>query len=371
MKLGIVGWRGMVGSVLLSRMAAENDFAYFDTSFFSTSMSGQSAPRFAGGKKNLMNASDVNALSEMDVIVSCQGGQYTKEVHPKLREAGWNGYWIDAASTLRMEPNAVIVLDPVNRSHIETAIDDGIKDFVGGNCSITLTLIGLASLFKAGLVEWMSTMTYQAASGAGAAHIRELIAQMGVLHHAADGLLKDPGASILDIDKSISHALVSPELPVEMFGAPLAGNILPWIDSDLGNGMSREEWKGEAEANKILGLPTHTIPIDGLCIRVGAMRSHAAALTIKLKENLSLDEIEKLIQSNNPWVDLIPNTKSASIEKLTPAAVSGSLKVAVGRLRKMSMGENYLTAMTIGDQLLWGAAEPLRRTLRLLVERKR
>jgi aspartate-semialdehyde dehydrogenase len=365
MKVGLVGWRGMVGSVLLQRMQQENDFAGIEPVFFSTSQAGAPAPLNAG---TLKNASDITELIKLDVILTCQGGDYTKAVHPELRKAGWKGYWIDAASTLRMEPNAVIILDPVNRHVIDAALAKGQKDFIGGNCTVSLMLMALGGLFRANLVEWLSSMTYQAASGAGAPNMRELLGQMGVLHDSVADLLKDPGSAILDIDREVTATLRSEAMPRREFGFPLAGNLLPWIDREVEDGQSREEWKGYAETNKILGNAT-SIPVDGICVRVGAMRCHSQALTIKLTRDLPIGDIENLISEDNQWVRLIPNTKADTLNWLTPAAVSGTLAVPIGRLRKMKMGPHYLSAFTCGDQLLWGAAEPLRRMLRILLER--
>ncbi len=366
MKVGIVGWRGMVGSVLMQRMQEENDFALgIEPVFFTTSQAGQPAPLNAG---TLKDASDIAELKKLDVIITCQGGDYTKSVHPELRKQGWNGYWIDAASTLRMEPDAVIILDPVNRGVIDAALAKGEKDFIGGNCTVSLMLMALGGLFRAGVVEWISSMTYQAASGAGAPNMRELLAQKGVLHSAVAEELKNPGSAILEIDRKVTAALRDGSMPTKEFGFPLAGNVLPWIDREVEDGQSREEWKGFAETNKILGSAT-PIPVDGICVRVGAMRCHSQALTIKLNKDLPIAEIENLIKNDNQWVKLIPNTKADSLAKLTPAAVSGTLTVPIGRVRKMKMGPQYLSAFTCGDQLLWGAAEPLRRMLRILLEK--
>jgi len=366
MKVGIVGWRGMVGSVLMQRMQEENDFAMgFEPLFFTTSQAGQPAPMNAGVLKD---ASDIAELKKLDVIITCQGGDYTKAVHPELRKQGWNGYWIDAASTLRMEPNAVIILDPVNRSVIDAALAKGEKDFIGGNCTVSLMLMALGGLFRAGEVEWISSMTYQAASGAGAPNMRELLAQMGVLNGVVAEELKNPGSAILEIDRKVTASLRDGSMPTKEFGFPLAGSVLPWIDREVEDGQSREELKGFQETNKILGT-TSPIPVDGLCVRVGAMRCHSQALTIKLNKNLPITEIENLIKNDNQWVKLIPNTKADSLAGLTPAAVSGTLTVPVGRVRKMKMGPEYLSAFTCGDQLLWGAAEPLRRMLRILLEK--
>jgi len=365
MKVGIVGWRGMVGSVLLQRMREENDLAGHEPVFFSTSQAGQPAPMGAG---TLKDASDISELKKLDAVITCQGGDYTKAVHPELRKAGWQGYWIDAASSLRMEKDAVIILDPVNRGVIDAALAAGQKDFIGGNCTVSLMLMALGGLFRSDLVEWISSMTYQAASGAGAPNMRELIGQMGALNASVAGLLKDPASAILDIDRQVTETLRGDSLPTKEFGFPLAGSVLPWIDREVEDGQSREEWKGFAETNKILGTSS-PIPVDGICVRVGAMRCHSQALTIKLKKDVPIAEIEDRIARDNQWVDLVPNTKADSLARLTPAAVSGTLAVPVGRVRKMKMGPRYLSAFTCGDQLLWGAAEPLRRMLRILAER--
>ncbi len=365
MKVGLVGWRGMVGSVLMQRMQQEHDFAGIEPVFFSTSQAGAPAPMGSG---TLKKAEDIAELKKLDVIITCQGGDYTKAVHPQLRQAGWQGYWIDAASTLRMEKDAVIILDPVNRGVIDKALAAGQKDFIGGNCTVSLMLMALGGLFRAGQVEWISSMTYQAASGAGAPNMRELINQMGVLHGSVHDRLQDVASAILEIDREVTAMLRSDLMPKQEFGFPLAGNVLPWIDREVEDGQSREEWKGYAETNKILGT-SQPIPVDGICVRVGAMRSHSQALTIKLKQDVPIADVEALIKNDNQWVKLIPNTKADSLAFLTPAAVSGTLEVPVGRLRKMKMGPHYLSAFTCGDQLLWGAAEPLRRMLRLLQER--
>ena len=365
MKVGIVGWRGMVGSVLMQRMLEENDFAGIEPVFFTTSQAGQAAPLNAG---TLKDASDISELKKLDIILTCQGGDYTKAIHPELRKQGWNGYWIDAASTLRMEDNAVIILDPVNRAVIDKALADGQKDFIGGNCTVSLMLMALGGLFRAGLIEWISSMTYQAASGAGAPNMRELLSQMGVLNHTVAEELKTLGSAILEIDQKVTEALRDGSMPTKEFGFPLAGNVLPWIDREVEDGQSREEWKGFAETNKILGT-TSPIPVDGLCVRVGAMRCHSQALTIKLNRDVSIAEIEGLIKNDNQWVKLIPNNKAETLAGLTPAAVSGTLTVPIGRLRKMKMGPQYLSAFTCGDQLLWGAAEPLRRMMRILTDK--
>ena len=365
MKVGIVGWRGMVGSVLLQRMVEENDFAGIEPVFFTTSQAGQPAPMNAG---TLKSADDIVELKKLDIILTCQGGDYTKAVHPELRKQGWNGYWIDAASTLRMEDNAVIILDPVNRNVIDKALANGQKDFIGGNCTVSLMLMALGGLFRAGLVEWLSSMTYQAASGAGAPNMRELLSQMGGLYGVVAEELKNPGSAILEIDKKVTATLRDGSLPTKEFGFPLAGSVLPWIDREVEDGQSREEWKGFAETNKILGTSA-PIPVDGICVRVGAMRCHSQAVTIKLNKDLPIAEIENLIANDNQWVKLVPNNKADSLKDLTPSAVSGSLIVPVGRVRKMKMGPQYLQAFTCGDQLLWGAAEPLRRMLRILTDK--
>jgi aspartate-semialdehyde dehydrogenase len=346
-------------------MVEENDFAGIEPVFFSTSQTGQAAPLNAG---TLKNASDIAELKKLDVIITCQGGDYTKSTHPELRKQGWNGYWIDAASTLRMEDNAVIILDPVNRNVIDAALAKGQKDFIGGNCTVSLMLMGLGGLFRAGLIEWISSMTYQAASGAGAPNMRELLSQKGVLHRSVEHLLNDPKSAILDIDRKVTATLRGDSMPIKEFGYPLAGNVLPWIDREVDDGQSREEWKGFAETNKILGT-TSPIPVDGICVRVGAMRCHSQALTIKLNKDVPLADIEELIKNDNQWAKVIPNTKAATLAGLTPAAVSGTLSVPVGRLRKMKMGPQYLSAFTCGDQLLWGAAEPLRRMMRILTDK--
>ncbi|CAM3703449.1 aspartate-semialdehyde dehydrogenase [Bordetella sputigena] len=367
--VGLVGWRGMVGSVLMQRMREENDFALFEPVFFSTSNAGAAAPKWAEGAGALQDAYDIDALKKLPIIVTAQGGDYTSEVYPKLRGAGWNGLWIDAASTLRMAEDAIIVLDPVNRPVIDAALKRGVRNFIGGNCTVSCMLMGLAGLFNSDLVEWMTSMTYQAASGGGAQHMRELLTQFGILNDSVKSLLDDPASAILDIDRGVLGKQKDASLPREHFGVPLAGNLIPWIDKDLGNGMSREEWKGEAETNKILGrgagFGTPATPVDGLCVRIGAMRCHSQALTIKLKRDVPLDEISDIIASGTQWAKVIPNTKEATVEALTPVAVTGTLDIPVGRLRKMSMGGQYLSAFTVGDQLLWGAAEPLRRMLRI------
>jgi aspartate-semialdehyde dehydrogenase len=376
-KVGLVGWRGMVGSVLMQRMQEENDFAQIAPVFFSTSNAGGAAPAFAKSNEPLKSATDIDALKAMDIVITCQGGDYTKEVFPKLRAAGWNGHWIDAASALRMEKDAVIILDPVNRAVIDRAIASGGKNWIGGNCTVSLMLMAMGGLFEHKLVEWVSAMTYQAASGAGAQNMRELLSQMGVLHALVEKELSDPSSAILDIDRKISDALrgdgqAGSALPVKNFrGVPLAGSLIPWIDVPVDHGQSKEEWKGGAEANKILGNPPFrspgAIPIDGLCVRIGAMRCHSQALTVKLKKDVPLDEITDILAKANDWVRVIPNDRERSEKELTPAAVSGKMHVPVGRLHKMAMGPDYLAAFTVGDQLLWGAAEPLRRMLRILL----
>jgi aspartate-semialdehyde dehydrogenase len=368
MKTGIVGWRGMVGSVLMDRMRAERDFDVIEPLFFSTSQAGGAAPDVGRGAGLLRDANDIDALSACDVIVTCQGGDYTNEVHPRLRSAGWKGYWIDAASALRMKRDAVIVLDPVNRPVIDAALGAGLRDYVGGNCTVSLMLMALAGLLREDLVEWITSMTYQAASGAGAPNMRELLEQMGAVHAAAAPLLGDPASAILDIDRRVTECLRSGGLPTTQFGAPLAGSLIPWIDKDLGNGQSREEWKGSAETNKILDRGERPIPVEGICVRIGAMRCHSQAMTLKLRRDLPLGEIERIIAGGNEWVRLVPNTRSDSIRELSPARVNGTLEIPIGRLRKLAMGGEYLAAFTVGDQLLWGAAEPLRRMLRILLE---
>jgi aspartate-semialdehyde dehydrogenase len=369
MRVGFVGWRGMVGSVLMQRMAEERDFEHFDPVFFSTSAVGGKGPAIGKDTPPLGSASDIGALKALDVIVTCQGGDYTNDIFPQLRAEGWNGYWIDAASSLRMKDDAVIILDPVNRKVIDAALARGVKNYIGGNCTVSLMMMGLAGLFERDLIEWMTCMTYQAASGAGAQNMRELLVQMGEAHMAAKGLLADPSSAILDIDREVAGILRDPAFPKQHFGVPLAGSLIPWIDKDLGNGMSREEWKGGAETNKILGRERNPIPVDSICVRIGAMRCHSQALTIKLKRDVPLDEIQGMLAEANAWAKVVPNNREDSIARLTPAAVTGTLDVPVGRLRKLAMGGDYLGAFTVGDQLLWGAAEPLRRMVRLLLER--
>ena len=363
--VGFVGWRGMVGSVLMQRMVEEHDFDYINPVFFSTSQAGQAAPTFGGKTGTLQSADNIDALKALDIIVTCQGGDYTSEIYKKLRATGWQGYWIDAASTLRMEDDAIIVLDPVNKANIHAALDKGIKTFVGGNCTVSLMLMSLGGLFAENLVDWISVSTYQAASGGGARHMRELLTQMGMLNAEVAKELQDPNSSILDIERKVTQKMRDGSLPTDNFGVPLAGSLIPWIDKALDNGQSREEWKGQAETNKILGT-SQIIPVDGLCVRVGALRCHSQSFTIKLKKDISVAEVEKLLAAHNDWVKVIPNDRELSIRELTPAAVTGTLTTPVGRLRKLNMGKDYLSAFTVGDQLLWGAAEPLRRMLRIL-----
>ena len=402
MRVGFVGWRGMVGSVLVQRMLEERDFELIDPVFYSTSSAGGAGPSIGKATGPLLDANDPKAFTGLDAIVTCQGGDWTNAMHPKLRAAGWSGQWIDAASALRMKDDAVIILDPVNRDVIDAAMKRGVRDWIGGNCTVSLMMMGLAGLLQRDLVEWMTCMTYQAASGAGAQNMRELLAQMGEAHLAAKALLEAPGSSILDIDREVAGILRDDRFPTEHFGVPLAGSLIPWIDKDLGNGMSREEWKGGAELNKILGrggvipperaaraspeggerpwggpagaqnLPPERagkpeIPVESICVRIGAMRCHSQAITMKLREDLPQAEIEKLIAGANEWVRLVPNTRDESIRRLTPAAVTGKLEIAVGRVRKLALGPGYVSAFTVGDQLLWGAAEPLRRMLRILL----
>jgi aspartate-semialdehyde dehydrogenase len=368
MRVGIIGWRGMVGSVLVQRMREERDFDLVDPHFFSTSQAGAPAPSVGKRATTVKNATSIAELSAMDVVISCQGGEYTADIHPKLRKAGWTGYWIDAARQLRMANDAVIILDPVNRAVIDGALARGLKDFIGGNCTVSLMLMAMDGLFRADLVEWMTSMTYQAASGGGAKHMRELVAQMGLAHASVADLLADSHSSILDIDRALISTQRGASFPVENFGFPLAGSLLAWIDADLGNGQSREEWKAEAEGNKILGRSSDPIPIDGICVRIGSMRCHSQALTVKLRRDVPLEEIERLLAGANEWVKVVPNEKNATLRELTPTAVTGTLTVPVGRIKKLSMGGEYLQAFTVGDQLLWGAAEPLRRMLRILLD---
>ncbi|CAM4011901.1 aspartate-semialdehyde dehydrogenase [Vreelandella rituensis] len=368
LKVGFVGWRGMVGSVLMQRMQEDGDFNGIEPVFFTTSQVGQPGPDVGVDVPALKDAFAIDELKALDVIITCQGGDYTGEVYAKLRKSGWQGYWIDAASTLRMEDEATIVLDPVNRKVIDDQLAKGAKTFVGGNCTVSLMLMGLGGLFEADMIEWMTSMTYQAASGSGAKHMRELLNQMGALRDSVGNELADPSSAILDIDRKVTAAMRSSEFPTDNFAAPLAGSLLPWIDTKLENGQSREEWKAGVESNKILGLRDNPVPIDGLCVRVGAMRSHSQAFTIKLRQDVPLDEIEDRIASHNEWVKVIANDKDATIKGLTPSAVTGTLDVPVGRLRKLAMGGEYLSAFTAGDQLLWGAAEPLKRMLKILRE---
>jgi aspartate-semialdehyde dehydrogenase len=367
-RVGLVGWRGMVGSVLMQRMLEEHDFDLIEPVFFTTSQVGGKGPAIGRDVPALKDAKNVGELKAMDAIISCQGGDYTTEVFPQLRAAGWNGHWIDAASSLRMQEDAVIILDPVNMGVIKDALARGGRNWIGGNCTVSLMLMALGGLFRHDLVEWMSAMTYQAASGAGAQNMRELIAQMGEAHRVAQALLDNPASAILDIDREVAGILRDEKFPTANFGVPLAGSLIPWIDKDLGNGQSREEWKGQAECNKILGRAAQPVPVDGICVRIGAMRCHSQALTIKLRQDVPLDEIEAMLASANDWVKVIPNRREVTLRELTPAAVTGTLSVPVGRLRKLSMGGEYLAAFTVGDQLLWGAAEPLRRMLRILLE---
>ena len=370
--VGIVGWRGMVGSVLMQRMREEGDFSYINPVFFSTSNAGGAAPSWAEGAGPLQDAYDIETLKKLPIILTAQGGDYTSKVYPELRNAGWDGVWIDAASTLRMQDNAVIVLDPVNRDVIDAALAKGVRDYIGGNCTVSCMLMGLAGLFRHDLVDWMTSMTYQAASGGGAQHMRELITQFGLLQGSVSDLLADPASAILEIDRKLLATQKDPSLPQEHFGVPLGGNLIPWIDKDLGNGQSREEWKAQAETNKILGRGTDgnngaIIPIDGRCVRIGAMRSHSQALTIKLKRDVPVDEIEDIIRQGTAWAKLVPNEREASMHDLSPVTATGTLNIPVGRIRKLSMGPEYISAFTVGDQLLWGAAEPLRRMLRIAI----
>ncbi len=369
-KVGFVGWRGMVGSVLMERMLEENDFQGFEPVFFTTSQAGQAGPDVGAGAKPLEDAKRIDLLKDMDIIVSCQGGGYTSEIHPALREQ-WDGYWIDAASTLRMKEDSVIVLDPVNRSVIDKALGEGVKNYIGGNCTVSLMMMALGGLFEKGLIEWISSMTYQAASGAGAKNMRELITQMGELETEVKDVLGDPSSAILDIDKKITKKLGDGSLTTDNWGVPLAASLIPWIDVPVKGGQSKEEWKGVSETNKILGNgEDQIIPIDGLCVRIGAMRCHCQAFTIKLTQDISVDEIESIIASHNEWVKVIPNERQITAEELTPVKVSGTLSIPVGRIHKLNLGPRYLTAFTVGDQLLWGAAEPLRRMLRITLDHK-
>ncbi len=370
MKVGIVGWRGMVGSVLLQRMQQENDFELIEPTLFSTSQAGQSGPVIGTRATVLEDAHNREVLATMDAIITCQGSDYTRDLHTLLREGGWNGYWVDAASALRTESTSTIVLDPVNRSVIDDALDQGKRDFIGGNCTVSLMMMSLAGLFRNDMIEWVSAMTYQAASGAGARGMRELVSQMGQLESSVADLLTGSDSSILDIDSMVTETMRGKSFDTQEWSVPLAGSLIPWIDADLNNGQSREEWKAEVETNKILGrTEENKIPVDGICVRIGAMRCHSQALTIKLRDDFELQEIERILNAGNDWVDVIPNKKEETMTRLSPAAVSGTLLTPVGRLRKLNLGPGYLSAFTVGDQLLWGAAEPLRRMLRILLER--
>jgi aspartate-semialdehyde dehydrogenase len=368
LRVGIVGWRGMVGSVLVQRMREERDFDHVEPVFFSTSQAGGSGPAIGKPTERVKDAKDLSELKRLPVIISCQGGDYTGEIHPRLRRDGWKGYWIDAASALRMKDDAVIILDPLNMALIKNAISSGIKDYIGGNCTVSLMLMGMAGLFQRDEVEWMTSMTYQAASGQGAAAMRDLVAQMAAIGSRAKPLLDDPASAILEIDRAVTDSIRSRELPKDEIGYPLAGSLLPWIDKDLGNGQSREEWKAQVEANKILGRNGNVIPMDGVCVRIGAMRCHSQAMTVKLRRPVPMDEIEGMLAEAHDWMKVVPNRREESLAELTPAAVTGKLTVPVGRLRKLPMGEEYLAAFSVGDQLLWGAAEPLRRMVRILLD---
>ncbi len=367
-RVGMVGWRGMVGSVLMQRMREQHDFDLIDPVFFTTSQTGQDGPDVGQGAKPLQDARDIDQLMSMEVIISCQGGDYTKEVYPQLRQNGWDGYWIDAASSLRMADDSIIILDPVNDAVIRQGLEQGIKTYVGGNCTVSLMLMAIGGLFEQDLVEWITPMTYQAASGAGAQNMRELIKQMGAVHEQVVDQLDDPASAILDIDRSVADFIRSDAYPAERWGVPLAGSLIPWIDSQLESGQSREEWKAEVESNKILGRSDNPVPVDGLCVRVGAMRCHSQALTIKLRKDVPVAELESMMAAANDWVKVIPNERERSLNELSPAAVTGTLDIPVGRMRKLTMGPEYVSAFTVGDQLLWGAAEPLRRMLRILLE---
>ena len=367
-KVGLVGWRGMVGSVLMGRMREERDFELIEPVFFTTSNVGGKGPDMGRGVAPLSDATSIDALRMMDVIITAQGGDYTGAVYPQLRAAGWQGYWIDAASTLRMQDEAIIILDPVNKEVIKQGLAAGVKTYVGGNCTVSLMLMAIGGLFDAGLVEWVAPMTYQAASGAGARNMRELIQQMGAVHAEVADLLDDPASAILQIDKKVAEFIRSDQYPLDAWPVPLAGNLIPWIDVALASGQSKEEWKAQVEANKIMGRSNNPVPIDGLCVRVGAMRCHSQALTIKLNKDVPLDELETLIAAHNSWVKVVTNDREITMRELTPAAVTGTLAVPIGRMRKLTLGSQYLTAFTVGDQLLWGAAEPLRRMLRIVLE---
>jgi aspartate-semialdehyde dehydrogenase len=368
LRVGVVGWRGMVGSVLVQRMREERDFDHIEPVFFSTSQVGGRGPAIGKPTETVKDAKDVSQLKKLPVIISCQGSDYTHEIHPQLRREGWKGYWIDAASALRMKDDAVIILDPLNMALIKNALASGTRDYIGGNCTVSLMLMGMAGLFLRDEVEWMTSMTYQAASGQGAAAMRDLVAQMAAVGSHARPLLDDPAAAILDIDRMVTDAIRSRELPKDEIGYPLAGSLLPWIDKDLGNGQSREEWKAQVEANKILGRNGNAIPMDGVCVRIGAMRCHSQAMTVKLRRAVPMDEVEGMLAEAHDWVKVVPNRREESLAELTPAAVTGKLTVPVGRLRKLPMGEDYLAAFSVGDQLLWGAAEPLRRMVRILLD---
>jgi len=373
LRVGIVGWRGMVGSVLVQRMREERDFDHVEPVFFSTTQAGGKGPQIGKATEAVKNATDLAELKKLPVIISCQGGDYTSEIYPKLRQQGWKGYWIDAASALRMNDDAVIILDPLNMDLIKSAIKAGTKDYIGGNCTVSLMLMGMAGLFQRDEVEWMTSMTYQAASGQGASAMRDLVAQMATIADRSQQLLDDPASAILEIDRNVTESIRSRDLPRETIGYPLAGSLLPWIDKDLGNGQSREEWKAQAEANKILGRGNgkngaKAIPMDGVCVRVGAMRCHSQAMTIKLRRPVPMDEVEGMLADAHDWVKVVPNRREETLAELTPAAVTGKLTVPVGRLRKLPMGDDYLAAFTVGDQLLWGAAEPLRRMVRILLD---
>ena len=368
LKVGLIGWRGMVGSVLMQRMREEHDFDVIDPVFFTTSNAGGAGPAIGKDVAPLKDARHIDELKAMDAIISCQGGDYTSDVYPQLRAAGWKGYWIDAASTLRMQDEAIIILDPVNKDVIKNGLANGVKTYVGGNCTVSLMLMAIGGLFDKGLIEWISPMTYQAASGAGARNMRELIQQMGAVNSEVKALIDDPASAILEIDKKVADFIRSERYPVDAWPVPLAGSLIPWIDVQLDSGQSKEEWKAQVEANKILGRSGNPIPIDGLCVRVGAMRCHSQALTIKMSKDVPLDEINGIIASHNQWVKVVPNEREITMRELTPAAVTGTLTIPVGRMRKLTMGPQYLSAFTVGDQLLWGAAEPLRRMLRIVVE---
>jgi len=367
-KVGIIGWRGMVGSVLMERMREENDFTGCEYTFFSTSQAGQDGPVIEGRTYTLQDGGNIDLLQANDILLSCQGGGYTSKVYPELRKAGWQGYWIDAASTLRMEKDAIIVLDPVNRAVIDQGLETGIKNYIGGNCTVSLMLMGLAGLFEQGWVEWVTSQTYQAASGAGAKNMRELVNQMRIIGENCENLLDTPSTAILDIDRNVINTLRNPAFPTENFGAPLAASLIPWIDRAMENGQTREEWKGISETNKILGREENPVPIDGCCVRVGSMRCHSQAYTIKLNRDVPMADIEDAIKNQNDWVYLVANNKEETLKELTPARVTGTLDIPVGRLRKMNLGSQYLSAFSVGDQLLWGAAEPVRRILQIILQ---